>query len=254
MRRTALAILLALAATTNPALGDEAPPATSDPAHAVFTRRDAWLGAGALVVLLGAGWADRPLRDDVHLAGGAGGEWLSDVATPLGTPAVIAPGLLLCMASGRLLDRPGLTRAGARIAISVTASAVASETIKLSLGRERPDESPNDADHFRPLSGHDSFPSGHTTVAFAAAAAIDRETGTRWLKWVVYPAAGCVGWSRVHDDRHWASDVLGGAILGSWSAAKTEDLLMAHPGVLTRLHLGVRTSAAPLRLELTRRF
>src|SRR5262245_20106217 len=114
-------------------------------------RSEAWLGAGALAVMIAAGPLDRPLRDRVRLAGGADGEWLSDVATPFGTPAVLVPGALLWAASGRLQHHPERISASARLVISVGAAAVASETVKLACGRERPFESPSDADTFRPF-------------------------------------------------------------------------------------------------------
>jgi hypothetical protein len=72
----------------------------------------------------------------------------------------------------------------------------------------------------RPFSGHDPFPSGRTTIAFAADSALDRETSARWVPWVAYPIAGVVGWSRIRQDRHWTSDVVAGALLGLWSADK----------------------------------
>ena len=93
------------------------------------------------------------------------------------------------------------------------------------MGRERPEESPTDAWKLKPFSGHASFPSGHATVAFALAAALQRETTSRWIPWVAYPAAAVVGWSRVHDGEHWTSDVVAGAALGTWASRKTEALL-----------------------------
>jgi hypothetical protein len=54
---------------------------------------------------------------------------------------------------------------------------------------------------------------------------VDRETSGRWVPWGVYPAAALVGWSRVHDDQHWTSDVVAGAAVGGWLAWKTETFL-----------------------------
>ena len=85
----------------------------------------------------------------------------------------------------------------------------------------------DDPDQFDPFSGHNSFPSGHSTVAFADAEALDRETSARWVPWAAYPLASLVGWSRVRDDKHWGSDVVAGAALGYWAARKTEDFMRA---------------------------
>src|SRR5439155_22996610 len=99
--------------------------------------------------------------------------------------------------------------------------------LKFSVGRWRPDEAPGDPHKLDPFSGKSSFPSGHATLAFAAAAALDRETDAPWVPWLAYPVAGVVGWSRLRDNEHLLSDVVAGAAIGFWTANKTEDFLEA---------------------------
>jgi membrane-associated phospholipid phosphatase len=60
-----------------------------------------------------------------------------------------------------------------------------------------------------------SFPSGHTTKAFALATVVAlqyRHTG--WVPAVAYAVATGVGLSRMTMDKHWSSDVFCGAVLG----------------------------------------
>lgn len=60
-----------------------------------------------------------------------------------------------------------------------------------------------------------SFPSGHTTVAFAAATVFAMEYRNIWYVPVIsYSAATAIGLSRVVQNAHWISDVLVGAGLG----------------------------------------
>jgi membrane-associated phospholipid phosphatase len=60
-----------------------------------------------------------------------------------------------------------------------------------------------------------SFPSGHTTVAFAAATVFAMEyRSTRIVPVIAYSAATLIGLSRITENAHWASDVLVGAALG----------------------------------------
>jgi hypothetical protein len=69
----------------------------------------------------------------------------------------------------------------------------------------------------RPDTGTpNSFPSGHTAQAFAAATFMSKEYGHRsiWYSVGAYSMATCVGAMRVLNDRHWASDVLAGAAVG----------------------------------------
>jgi membrane-associated phospholipid phosphatase len=73
-----------------------------------------------------------------------------------------------------------------------------------------------DADGNKPNSySYTSFPSGHTTLAFAAATVYAMEYSDRPLvKIGAYSAATIIGLSRITENKHWASDVLIGGILG----------------------------------------
>ena len=66
--------------------------------------------------------------------------------------------------------------------------------------------------------GGPSFPSGHTSGAFATATALSLE----YPKWYIivpsYLWAGTIGYSRLHLGVHYPSDVLGGMIVGAGSA------------------------------------
>ncbi|HWB94322.1 MAG TPA: phosphatase PAP2 family protein, partial [Puia sp.] len=60
-----------------------------------------------------------------------------------------------------------------------------------------------------------SFPSGHTTVAFAAATVFAMEYKDIWFVPIIsYSAAASIGISRIVQNQHWISDVLVGAALG----------------------------------------
>jgi hypothetical protein len=68
----------------------------------------------------------------------------------------------------------------------------------------------------RPTGECCAFPSGHAASAFAAAAVIERHFGYRG-SWPVLAAATYVGASRLVDNRHFLSDVVFGAALGTAS-------------------------------------
>ena len=60
-----------------------------------------------------------------------------------------------------------------------------------------------------------SFPSGHTTVAFAAATVFAMEyKNSALVPIIAYSAASLIGLSRLVQNAHWASDVIVGAALG----------------------------------------
>lgn len=65
-------------------------------------------------------------------------------------------------------------------------------------------------------STYNSFPSGHTAQAFAAATFLSEEYKKRlpWIPYAAYGIAGTVGALRMANNRHYISDVLFGAGLG----------------------------------------
>jgi len=65
----------------------------------------------------------------------------------------------------------------------------------------------------RPTGECCSFPSGHASVSFAVASVLERHFGYR-AAWPTYIVAGYVAASRLHDNRHFLSDVLFGSALG----------------------------------------
>ncbi|HEY3054990.1 MAG TPA: phosphatase PAP2 family protein [Thermoanaerobaculia bacterium] len=65
----------------------------------------------------------------------------------------------------------------------------------------------------RPNSGHYSFPSNHTTEAFALASSIAMHYPA--ARYVAYGLAGGVGFARIYHNAHWISDVAAGAIIGT---------------------------------------
>ncbi|MCB0805341.1 MAG: phosphatase PAP2 family protein [Bacteroidales bacterium] len=62
-----------------------------------------------------------------------------------------------------------------------------------------------------------SFPSGHTSVSFAMATVLALGYKDKpWVGITGYSVAALVGISRINDGKHWASDVVAGAALGSF--------------------------------------
>ncbi|HKI87655.1 MAG TPA: phosphatase PAP2 family protein, partial [Draconibacterium sp.] len=79
----------------------------------------------------------------------------------------------------------------------------------------------------RPNGGIHSFPSGHTSFAFAMAQFMHHEFGelSPWYSIGAYSAATAVGLMRVAKNAHWISDVVAGAGFGMLS---TELVYLTH--------------------------
>jgi len=108
----------------------------------------------------------------------------------------------------------GLRQQSFYLAASVLGSALLTNIIKYSVDRTRPFV------HYPELAklsggGGPSFPSGHTTDAFALATAVS----LCWPRWYVVVPAYCwavlVGYSRLALGVHYPSDVLMGALVGA---------------------------------------
>lgn len=121
------------------------------------------------------------------------------------------------VAAGLVTHTDELTRAGARLATTLALAGATSTIAKFGLGRPRPSENP-DPDVFKPFSGDDAMPSGHSTMAFALATALADDIHNTSASIGLYTLATGVAWSRMNDDRHWLSDVAAGAVVGITSA------------------------------------
>lgn len=212
-RSTALAIVLMVGIVPRPA---EAQPLVS--------RREA---AAGVAVMAGALLLDRTLDGLVPEGGGTRLEGIADALNFGGRPQYALVLLGGTWAAGRLSGRGEVADAALRVTAAVAAGGVANGVLKYSLGRERPSTTA-DPLRFRPFNAENrwqAFPSGHAVVAFSLASAVAEEARTPWITVLLYGGAAAVGWSRVYDDKHWASDVAGGALIGILAGRSTVRLL-----------------------------
>jgi membrane-associated phospholipid phosphatase len=109
------------------------------------------------------------------------------------------------------------------------------------VGRSRPEADINNprsfvlARGFKSTDEYRSFPSGHSAMGFAAAAAVTSETSKWWpnATWVIAPVmyggATMIAASRMYNNKHWASDVVMGAAIGTFSGLKVVRYSHSHP-------------------------
>lgn len=106
---------------------------------------------------------------------------------------------------------------------SLIASGIITPTLKLVFGRARP-RANKGVNYFKPFSDTNaSFPSGHTTEAFALASVISGHYEETWVSYTTYTIAGLVGLARTYHDAHFASDVLAGAMIGTFVGKSVVD-------------------------------
>jgi membrane-associated phospholipid phosphatase len=176
-----------------------------------------WEAAAVVWGTLGVTAADEKVTHEFREHPTHSAENIASVFRRVGQPEVYAVLPLGLLTTGFLTRDPEITRAGGRLAASVVASTVAFNTLKLLSGRARPDAGAG-AFAFRPFSGQGGFPSGHSSVAFALATSLADDLHNAWAAAGLYAVAAGTAWSRVYDERHWASDVIFGAALGITTA------------------------------------
>jgi undecaprenyl-diphosphatase len=106
---------------------------------------------------------------------------------------------------------------GIETAISIASAAIIAEGFKVVVNRDRPWQKYPTKVFPQSYETGQSFPSGHTTLAFATATSLTLE----YKKWYVavpaYVWAASAGYSRLYLGMHYPSDVFAGAIIGAGS-------------------------------------
>lgn len=190
--------------------------AVARPPAARLLPRPAVLGASA-AALAGAFALDREVREEWYTERSVGLSGAASLGNHLGNPTYALPVLAGLWGIGRLEHDAALSRAAERTVEGLLAAGVVDGAMKAAIGRARPNTGYGPG-VFRPITLDDrweSFPSGHTAVAFSLATAAAEESHRRWVGVLAYGTAGMVGWARIYTDHHWASDVVGGALVGT---------------------------------------
>jgi membrane-associated phospholipid phosphatase len=110
-----------------------------------------------------------------------------------------------------------------RLAVKLTEASFLAGSItlvtKVVAGRGRPYKQNSNycTNPFTFDNDYNSFPSGHTTLAFAYSTVMANEVDNVFWKVGWYSLAGLVGYSRIYHNQHWFSDVLMGAAIGYFS-------------------------------------
>ncbi len=176
-----------------------------------------WILAGVesgTVVAVGA-WADKPIEKEFKKHRTKTNDDFSKDIQPFGSEYSFA--VLGAFEAGGLIFKDDNDRAIAQdgLASSAVAAGIITPSLKLIVGRKRPSQDSN-PHKFSPFSNNGSFPSGHTTQAFAVASVIAEHYDSPLIKIGSYGVASMVGYARMERQAHWASDVLAGALIGTF--------------------------------------
>ncbi|MFN5213388.1 MAG: phosphatase PAP2 family protein [Bacteroidota bacterium] len=143
---------------------------------------------------------------------------VSRIIEPLGNELVVLGGSAALCSFGLLTNKKNKTTfAGMQNIKTVLISSAFIFGLKHLTHRARPQMNQG-SNAWYPLSDrwdYTSFPSGHTTFAFATATTLSQFSRKKIVPVIAYSIAAGVALSRIHDNKHWSSDVLAGAAIGT---------------------------------------
>jgi len=179
-----------------------------------------WQGAAVLGGVSALMLLDGTVREDAQEHRTRAGDRFAESVRHFGQPEVYGTVTAGILTAGLVTHNPRLIRTGTRLVGALAVAGVVTNGLKMVAGRGRPDNPflDEDPDDFALFSGHASWPSGHTAMAFAFATALGDELHQPVARYGLLAAATAVGWSRINDNRHWLSDVAAGAVIGYTSA------------------------------------
>jgi hypothetical protein len=211
------------------------------PAH--WDKED-WMQVGVVAAIVGTAALFDKCESDREVDGSNNLDGLAMRLEPFGESYSLAT-LLGFYSVGKLADSPRAIAVGEDGLTASIISALVTGTLKSAVGRSRPSQT-TDNDTIHPFQGNHSFPSGHTTQAFAVASVISAHYDSPWVDATAYSVATLAGYSRHEHNAHWGSDILAGAAIG---------FVIGHSVVKlneeNRSHLSVENTESGPMLQLT---
>ncbi|MCH5597539.1 phosphatase PAP2 family protein [Niabella ginsengisoli] len=120
-------------------------------------------------------------------------------------------------AIGAITKQPRFESAGLTGMKSLVISTIVYTASKKLIRRNRPDAAASSWDYAAPFAKprYTSSPSGHSNTIFTVATALALEfQDHKWVPPLVYSLASVTAISRIYHNRHWASDVVLGSLMG----------------------------------------
>ena len=203
-------------------------------------------GTGLIVMAF-----DRDIQDWAQARRGESSDRASSFFRAFGDGAVLVGISAAVYAAGAIGHDDGWRKTALLSLESLATASFLVWTTKVIVGRARP-YSGESSGSFHPFSLKSRFwslPSGHAAAAFSVATAIALQSRSGLVDLAAYGLAALAGFSRVHDNKHWASDVFIGSALGYFVARKIARL--NRPGDKRSVSLGFQSSRGRRALTLS---
>ena len=191
------------------------------PPHLLLSDRTYWIVSGS--ALVASGFLDRTAGPVIHSYQTPFLTHIAPLGDVFGTANYTVPTITAALVAAQLSGNANWQDATRHITMSYILADISEALLKGVVGRQRPAFSGNPW-VFMPFSFHDewhSFPSGHVTHITAIVAALAQEAHRPWVTALSASAIAFTGWQRLYRNQHWASDVVGGGIVGTAASRVT---------------------------------
>jgi membrane-associated phospholipid phosphatase len=194
----------------------------TSPFHISRSSAKWWILAGMGTAALIA--ADHPVSQALPFSGSS-----TDFGTDASRAAqwyTVFPAAGMFLATGKALHNKRLEETGVLGLQALVDADVVTNVVKVVARRERPGAGDHGG-HFE--TGGSSFPSGHSTQAWALATVVASEYGDhKWVPYVSYGYAALIDVSRVLSQEHFTSDVFVGSAIGFFIGRYVVHIQRAH--------------------------
>ncbi len=182
--------------------------------------KDDWITASIVAGVTGVFFVlDEDINEEVKNSRSSTTDSISDVFEPFGNAAFTLPAMIGFYIYGNFWENEKAERTALLAVESFLVTSLFTGAIKVVMGRTRPFDGVS-ADEFKgPSASNNAFPSGHTSSVFAIATVVANEyEHIPLIAPLSYGIATMTGYSRLNDNKHWASDVVLGAALGYFTS------------------------------------
>jgi membrane-associated phospholipid phosphatase len=186
----------------------------SSPLH--FNTTD-WIKSSAVILTTAAFMPlDKDIRKEFSKNHNDSKDKIADIGNAYGNlimPVVVGGGIY---SYGLFFKNDYVRETGRMLFEAVLFSGIITDVTKVIAGRSRPytERGPYFFNMFTFDEGSISFPSGHTTVAFAMSSVLANRIKNIFATIGLYTLSSVTALSRIYSDKHWASDVLLGSAIG----------------------------------------
>lgn len=185
------------------------------PSH--FTSKE-WIYTGGLIgITAGSFFIDESIRKMVAKNHNSTMDDIAEIGHKYGNAGYMIILSGAAYLTGKLIRNNDISETSRMILETIAYAGIISTVLKAGLGRARPYKGNGAFDFFNFKLNNDflSFPSGHSTTAFAVSSVLAAKINNIYASIALYSLAGLTMYQRIYSDNHWFSDTFAGAVIST---------------------------------------